>query len=64
MPSPQPDEKQYDFIHRCMGDPEANKTFPEQEQRVAFCYSQWRDRFKKKASKFIIRTNGQHEEAK
>jgi len=41
MPSPNKGEKKKAFISRCMGSKEANKTFPDQEQRSAFCYSQW-----------------------
>lgn len=29
------------FIDRCMGDAEANRDFPDQGQRFAFCNSQW-----------------------
>lgn len=47
MPSPRKDEPKEDFISRCMGDEEARKTFPDQKQRAAFCYSQWRNRNKK-----------------
>lgn len=42
MPSPNKGEKQDEFISRCMGDSEANKTFPDQKQRAAFCYAQWK----------------------
>ncbi len=41
MPKPNPDEAHDDFIHRCMGDPEANDSFPDSDQRMAFCQSQW-----------------------
>lgn len=41
MPSPRKDEARPDFISRCMGDSEANATFPDQSQRAAFCNSQW-----------------------
>jgi len=41
MPSPAKGESQEDFIERCMGDEEANKTFPDNKQRLAFCHSQW-----------------------
>jgi signal peptide peptidase SppA len=52
MPSPHKGEKEKEFISRCMGDSEANKTFPDQAQRAAFCYSQWerKDKPKKKQS--------------
>ena len=48
MPSPHKNEQEKEFISRCMGDSEANKTFPDQKQRAAFCYSQWRNKDKKK----------------
>lgn len=41
MPSPNKGESKSDFISRCMGDSEANSSFPDQKQRAAFCYSQW-----------------------
>lgn len=42
MPIPRQGEKKTAFVDRCMGDAEANKTFPEAAQRAAFCYSQWK----------------------
>ena len=48
MPSPNKGETKEHFISRCMGDEEANSTFPEQDQRYAFCNSQWERRNKKK----------------
>lgn len=41
MPNPKPNEQKDEFIKRCMSDSEANKTFPDNEQRYAFCQSQW-----------------------
>jgi len=41
MPNPKPTETKDEFIKRCMGDKEANHSFPENEQRYAFCQSQW-----------------------
>lgn len=49
MPKPRKNEKESDFISRCMGDAEAKSDFPNKDQRLAFCYSTWRDRNKKKA---------------
>lgn len=43
MPSPHKGEKRKDFIDRCMGDGEANDTFPDESQRLGFCYSQWHE---------------------
>lgn len=50
MPSPKKGEKEQEFISRCMGSAEANDTFPRQDQRAAFCYSQWKRSKKKKMS--------------
>lgn len=41
MPSPKSGESQRDFVSRCMSDPKSKETFPENEQRLAFCYSQF-----------------------
>jgi hypothetical protein len=41
MPNPKPNEPKDEFINRCMSDKEANNSFPEAEQRYAFCQSQW-----------------------
>lgn len=37
-------ETEDEFISRCMGDSTMNKEFPDEKQRAAVCYSQWRDR--------------------
>lgn len=41
MPTPRPNESQQDFISRCVIDPEAVADFPDSDQRIAFCYSQY-----------------------
>lgn len=41
IPTPKKDEKQNDFVSRCMGDSVMNKDYPNQKQRAAICYSQW-----------------------
>ena len=41
MPNPKPNEQKDEFIKRCMGDSEANQSFPDANQRYAFCQSQW-----------------------
>ena len=43
MPYPLDDEGRVPFIRRCMRDPEARETFPDDDQRAAFCYAQWED---------------------
>jgi hypothetical protein len=35
-------ESEDEFISRCMGDSQMLKEFPDQEQRAAVCYSQWK----------------------
>ena len=42
MPNPKKSEKQDDFVSRCMGDETMNKEFPDQKQRAAVCYSQFK----------------------
>lgn len=44
MPEPRSDESRDDFINRCMGDDEANSTFPDNDQRYAFCVSQFENK--------------------
>lgn len=44
MPTPRSNESQQEFVSRCIGDPEAQSTFPDPSQRAAFCYSQYRRR--------------------
>lgn len=39
---PKADENEQEFISRCMS--EEKESFPEQDQRVAVCYSYWKDR--------------------
>ena len=42
IPNPKKSEKQEDFVSRCMGDETMNKEFPDQKQRAAVCYSQFK----------------------
>ncbi len=51
LPRPSKNEKQDEFISRCAGDTMMNKDFPETKQRVAVCYSQWKQAKKKKVAK-------------
>lgn len=43
IPTPNQDETKDDFISRCMGNDTMVEDYPDQEQRAAVCYSQWRD---------------------
>lgn len=42
IPKPTPAESQVDFMARCMS--ELKDEFPDQEQRVAVCYTSWREK--------------------
>jgi HK97 family phage prohead protease len=44
MPNPNTGEHQGEFLKRCMGDAEANRSFPNMSQRYAFCNSQWNNK--------------------
>jgi hypothetical protein len=48
MPSVEKGEKLSSFISRYMGSKRANKDFPDQKQRAAVAYSEWREKKKKK----------------
>jgi hypothetical protein len=43
LPKPEPAEAQYDFIQRCYMDASVKEEFPFEQQRLAVCYTQWRD---------------------
>jgi len=42
LPNPKAGEKENDFMGRCMGSDTMKKEFPDQKQRLAVCYSQFR----------------------
>ncbi|MHA1383233.1 MAG: DUF6582 domain-containing protein [Candidatus Helarchaeota archaeon] len=42
LPIPHKGEEQNKFISRCMSDETMKREFPDQKQRTAVCYSQWR----------------------
>jgi hypothetical protein len=41
MKTPNKGEDRSAFIARCVSSEESKKDFPDNKQRVAFCYSQW-----------------------
>jgi phage head maturation protease len=57
LPTPNEGETEQEFISRCMGDDTANEDFPEQQQRAAVCYRQWRGEKAVNALKAISRTD-------
>lgn len=48
MPMPRRGEKKQAFLRRCMGGPEANRDFPDRDQRFAFCNSEFERAEKKR----------------
>jgi len=44
LPKPKPKEKEKEFITRCMKNPNIIKEFKTQKQRLAVCYSLWKER--------------------
>ena len=51
MPSVKPNEKQSDFISRCMSDPSVIKERPDQKARLGLCYGLYRSHKKKQKAK-------------
>ena len=49
LPTKKKDEKQNEFMSRCMADDMMNEDFKDQKQRAAVCYSQYRKRTKNKS---------------
>lgn len=47
LPKPRAEEKQDMFIQRCMSDNTMMIEYKRNDQRLAVCYIQWRDRNKK-----------------
>lgn len=44
LPNPQKGDVQKEFISRCMANPKMISEYPREDQRLAVCYVQWRDR--------------------
>lgn len=44
IPTPREGEERGEFLTRCMDDPVARTEFPEAEQRLAVCITQWENR--------------------
>lgn len=42
LPKPRSEEDEEKFIQRCMSNPIMKKEYPDQKQRTAVCYSQWK----------------------
>ena len=48
LPKPNAGESKDDFISRCMSNDVMKSEFPDNDKRLAVCYSQWEDKDKKK----------------
>lgn len=46
IPKPHDDESEDDFIARCMGNDTMQDDYPDNDQRLAVCFTQWREREK------------------
>ena len=44
LPKPNDNETEDEFIARCMGDDTMQEDYPDNDQRLAICYTQWRER--------------------
>ena len=44
MPTPHAGETRESFVSRCMGDRTMRTDFPNQDQRAAVCFRQWRSK--------------------
>lgn len=43
LATPKETENQEQFMRRCVADDTMNREYPNLQQRVAVCYTQWRD---------------------
>lgn len=58
MPMPSGDDDEKSFLGRCMGDAHMNEKFPEQDQRAAVCYRNWREHDQAGASRIYAALKG------
>ncbi len=59
LPSPKKDEEQDDFIERCMSNDTVKEDFPDNDQRLGVCFSQWKkkeDKLSKKRDELEYRS--------
>jgi len=49
LPNPKKGEKEKDWIARCMGNDAMKEEFPDNDTRLAVCYTKWREKDKKSA---------------
>ena len=46
LPTPRAGQSQSEFVSSCMSNSAMKKEFPDEKQRTAVCYSQWRKKSK------------------
>lgn len=44
IPKPKKDETKNKFLTRCMGNSTMRKEYPDNKQRLAVCYTEWREK--------------------
>jgi hypothetical protein len=44
LPQPKPGETQNEFMQRCVTDQVMQSEFPMEQQRLAVCYTQWKEK--------------------
>jgi len=54
MSFPRKSQTQSEFINSCLSNKTMQQEFPDQKQRVAVCYSQWREYKKKSVKKQVV----------
>jgi HK97 family phage major capsid protein len=64
IPTPNDGENRDDFIGRCMGSDAMVEDYPDNDQRAAVCYSQWRDRAAHVEEKTMSTLSEKHRELK
>jgi hypothetical protein len=52
IPTPGDDEAEGDFISRCMSNETMKEDFPDNDQRLAVCFSRWEHRDEKTFAEF------------
>ena len=62
LPTPKKNQEENDFIASCMGSETMNKEYPNQKQRAAICYSQYKRKKKKSEGSMDEKTEWKEED--
>jgi hypothetical protein len=62
LPTPKNNQEESDFIGSCMGSETMNKEYPNQKQRAAICYSQYKRKKKKSEGSMDEKTEWKEED--